>query len=83
MASITLWLYNRRFLKPQVWVVAEVVTFSFNPIVSTCVLNQSRGHWLLLDTLTMNMETKLLQLFKSFEVSNPFEVEILLLHKHM
>jgi hypothetical protein len=37
-----------------------------NPIVSTCVMNQSKGHWLLSNALTitisliMNMEVKLL-----------------------
>jgi hypothetical protein len=57
---------QHRILKAQVWVVAKVVTFALNLIVSTCVLNQSKGHRLLLDaltiiiTLTMNMEIELL-----------------------
>jgi hypothetical protein len=56
---------QHRILKAQVWVVAKVVTFALNLIVSTCVLNQSKGHWLLLDALTiiiiltMNMEIEL------------------------
>jgi hypothetical protein len=72
-----------------VWVVVKEVTFALNPIVSTCVLNQSRGHWLLLDTLTitvtliMNMEIKLLQLFSSTEIFDLFEVKILVLHRNM
>ncbi len=71
------------------WGDVEVVTFALNPIVSTCKLNQSRGHWLLPITLTititliMNMEIKLLQLFSSFEVSDLFEVKILFLHRNM
>ncbi len=56
---------QHRVLKAQVWAVAKVVTFALNLIVSTCVLNQSKGHWLSLDalpiiiTLTMNMEIEL------------------------
>jgi hypothetical protein len=52
------------------------------------VLNQSKGQLLsdaltTIVTLTMNMEAKLLQLFNPFEVFEPFEVEILVLHKNM
>jgi hypothetical protein len=60
--------------KAQVWVVVEVVTFCLNPIVSTCVMNQSRGHWLLSNALTIvialivNMETTLLPLFGGLEI---------------
>jgi hypothetical protein len=68
-----------------VWVVVEAITFALNFVISTCVLNQSKGQWMLnaliiVITLTMNMEVDLLQLYSSFEVSDPFEVEILLLH---
>ncbi len=79
MASKKLWFYNIRFLKAQVWVVVEVITFALNHVVLTCVLNQSRGHWLLFNTLTtcvtliVKMETKLLQLSNLFKVLNPFE----------
>ncbi len=56
---------QHRVLKAQVWAIVKVVTFALNLIVSTCVLNQSKGHWLLLDALTiiiiltMNMEIEL------------------------
>ncbi len=43
---------QQRMPKAQVWVVVEVVTSCLNSIVSRCVMNQSRGNWLLLDTLT-------------------------------
>jgi hypothetical protein len=69
-------------------VVVEAITLALNLVTSTCVLNQSKGQWLLnaltiVITLTMNMEVELLQLYSPFEVSNPFEVEILLLHWNM
>jgi hypothetical protein len=53
------------------------------------VLHQSKGHWLLSNALTIaitlivNMEPKLLQLSSPSKVSDPFEVEILLLHRNM
>jgi hypothetical protein len=31
------------------WDIIEVITFALNLVVLTCVLNQSKGHWLLLD----------------------------------
>ncbi len=61
------------------WVVVEVVTSTLNPIISTCVLNQSKGHWLLSNTLTiaitltMNMEVELLEMASPFEFFDPFE----------
>jgi hypothetical protein len=56
---------QQKMPKAQVWVVVKVVTFCLNRIVSTFVMNQSRGHWLLLDALTIvitlivNMEATL------------------------
>jgi hypothetical protein len=52
-------------------------------------MNQSRGHWLLLNalttfiTLTMEMEVALLELSTWPKIFDPFEVEILLLHRNM
>jgi hypothetical protein len=72
-----------------VWAIVEALTFALNPIVSTCVLNQLGGHWLLSNALTiiiiltMTMEVKLLQLFNVSKVSNLFEAKILFLHKNM
>jgi len=65
---------QQRMPKAQVWAVVEVVTSCLNPIVSTCVMNQSRGHWLLSNALTIvialivNMETTLLPLFGGPEI---------------
>jgi hypothetical protein len=71
-----------------VQVVVEAIIFALNLVASTCVLNQSKGQWLLnaltiVITLTMNMEVELLQLYSLFEIFNPFEVEILFLHWNM
>jgi hypothetical protein len=55
-----------KVLEAQMWAITKIVTFALNPIISTCVLNQSKGHWLLLNvliiaiTLIVNMEVKLL-----------------------
>ncbi len=35
------------------WVVYEAITHCLNLVVMACVLNQSRGHWLLLNALTI------------------------------
>jgi hypothetical protein len=36
---------------PRIWVVCEVVVNILSPIVNGCILNQSQGHWLLLNAL--------------------------------
>jgi len=66
MVSKNLWLYNiYKVLKAQVWAIVEVVTSTLKLIVLTFMLNQSEGHWLLLETLTttitliVNMGAKL------------------------
>ena len=33
------------------WAVARIVTETLNPVVKQCVLNQTRGYWLLSDAL--------------------------------
>jgi hypothetical protein len=33
------------------WHIFQIIVDVLSPIVSTCVLNQSRGHWLLSDVL--------------------------------
>jgi len=72
-----------------VWVIVETITFTLNLVISNYVMNQSRGHWLLLNalttsiTLTMEMEVALLELSTWPKIFDPFEVEILLLHRNM
>ncbi len=74
---------QQRMLKAQVWAIIEVITSYLNSIVSTCVMNQSRSHWLLSDTLTItiaftiNMEITLFPCFTGLEIFESFENEIL------
>jgi len=76
-------------LKAQVWAIVEVITSTLNHFVSTCVMNKSRGHWLLSNaltitiTLTMEMEVALLELSIKLEIFDLFEAKIHFLHKNM
>jgi hypothetical protein len=80
---------KRIISKAQVLAIVEAITSTLNHVVSTCVMNQSRGHWLLSDaltltiTFTMEMEAQLLELSVGLEIFDLFEVEIHLLHKSM
>ncbi len=71
------------------WVIVEAITFTLNLVVSACVMNQSRGRWLLLDaltttiTFTMEMEAHLLELSTRPKIFDLFKVEICLLHRNM
>jgi hypothetical protein len=38
-----------------VWAIAEAITFTLNHVISACVMNQSRCHWLFLDALTITI----------------------------
>ncbi len=75
--------------KAQVLAIAEAITSILNHVVFACVMNQSRGHWLLSDaltltiTFTMEMEAQLLELSVGLEIFDLFQVEIHLLHKSM
>jgi hypothetical protein len=50
-----------------------------NPVVNACVMNQSRGHWLLLDALitivniSLNMEVEVMGLGDGFEILDEFD----------
>jgi hypothetical protein len=35
---------QQRILKAQMWVIVEAIRYMWNLIVSTCVMNQSKGH---------------------------------------
>jgi hypothetical protein len=51
------------------WDVTKVVTLTLNHMVIACVMNQSHGHWLLLDVLTtaitriVNLQSKMVYMF--------------------
>ncbi len=80
---------QQRVQKAQVWDVVEVITSCLNLFVSTYVMNQSRGHWMLLDSLTItialivSMEAALLPLSGRPEIFDSFENEIFVLHRNM
>jgi len=71
--------------KAQVWAIVEAITSCLNPIGNACVVNQPRGHWLILDALTttinisLNMEAKIVGLGDGFEILDEFDLEILTL----
>jgi hypothetical protein len=44
--------YNKKFLKTKVWKITNAITTVSNLIVVACVMNKSKGHWLLFDALT-------------------------------
>jgi hypothetical protein len=72
-----------------VWVITEAITFTLNLVVFVCAMNQSKGHWLLSNaltisiTLTMEMEAQLLEISIGLEIFDLFETKICLLHKNM
>ncbi len=47
---------------PLTWHICQIVVDCLTPVVTTCVLNQSRGHWLLSDafhsTIPMSLKLK-------------------------
>ncbi len=37
------------------WAIVETIIVCLNLVVITCVLNQSRGHWILFDVLVIEI----------------------------
>ncbi len=56
------------------WVITKAIISVLNLVVTTCVMNQSQGHWLLSNALStciapiVNMEVKFEQVFDGIEV---------------
>ncbi len=81
--------YSNEFLRPQVWVVAEVITSCLNPIMNVRVMNSSRGHWLLLDSLNIiinisfNMEVEVVGLGDRSQILEGFDSKFFILQKNM
>jgi len=46
---------QQSILKAQVWAIAKIILACLNLVVIICVLNQSRGHWLLFDILMIKI----------------------------
>jgi hypothetical protein len=76
---------QQKMSKAQVWAIVKVITSCLNSIVSACVMNQSRSHWLLSNaltiiiTFTINMESTLFLFSGGLENFDSFEIEILVL----
>jgi hypothetical protein len=50
---------NARVPPPLTWHICRIIVDSLGPIVSTCILNQSKGHWLLNDALIFSISVSL------------------------
>jgi len=42
---------NARVQPPLTWHIFHIIVDFFDPFMSTCILNQCKGHWLLSDAL--------------------------------
>jgi hypothetical protein len=50
---------SARVPPPLTWHICYIIADSFDLVVSTCILNQSRGHWLLSDALNFAISMSL------------------------
>jgi len=81
-------LLQQKNPEAEVWVIANAIRSVLKPIVTTCVMNYSRGHWLLCDASTIyiflivHMEAKFEHVLNGIKVQDAFNVE-LLLHPNM
>jgi hypothetical protein len=50
---------NVRVPPPLTWHICHIIVAYFSPVVSICILNQSRGHWLLSDALNFAISMNL------------------------
>ncbi len=64
--SIILYFSKQNFVRmsarvplPLTWHICHIIVDSLGPIVSACILNQSRGHWLLSDALNFAISMSL------------------------
>jgi hypothetical protein len=76
--------FTTKVPKAQVWAIVKVVTSTCG---NTCVINQSHGHWLLSNVLTITITLIVdlqFEMAKMFQVSdgtkalNPFDSKLLL-----
>jgi hypothetical protein len=55
MGSIGQCFYNNKVCKAKVRVTIEAITNVLNSIVTSCLMNQSKGDWLLFVALTTSI----------------------------
>ncbi len=67
------------------WAIAKAITFDLNHVVLAYVLNQSKGHWLLITITILQWTWKLsyCDFFARLEFFNPIETKIFLKHISM
>jgi len=81
------WCCINKFLRPKFWVVANAIISYLNLIMITCMMNQSRGHWLLSNALTtivnisFSMEVEVMGLGDRFEIIDEFDLELFFIQK--
>jgi len=69
-----------------VWAIDEAIIHYLNHVVTTCILNQSRGHWLLSNALAtminliMVMEFEIDPLVDGNDTFDLFDVELHMLN---
>jgi hypothetical protein len=50
---------NARIPPPLTWHFCHIIVDSLGHVVSTCILNKSKGHWLLSDALKFSISMSL------------------------
>ncbi len=80
-------MLHQQIPKTQVWVVAKAIISYLNFIMITCMMNQSRGHWLLSNALTIivnisfKVEVEAMGLGDRFEIIEIFDLELFFIQK--
>jgi hypothetical protein len=71
-----------RIFKAQVWAIVKIVTNRLNLVVITCVMSQSRGHYLLSNALTITINLIMVMEFETdpFDVNETFDLFDVELH---
>ncbi|KAJ7552447.1 hypothetical protein O6H91_06G055400 [Diphasiastrum complanatum] len=80
-----------RVPSPQIWAIAGAVSSTLIPVVKRCVLNQTRGYWLLSDALVAALKLCMQMGQASYIIHNSmvadcngdFDAELELLNAHM
>jgi hypothetical protein len=95
--NVTIFYYGRQkyvalqqmYFKPKCVLLLKRSHFPSILIVLTCAMKSTKGPFIVVKCfdkttiLLMNMEVELLEFFSKTEISNPFEVDIFLLHRNM
>jgi hypothetical protein len=89
MGSNRQWHYNRGFLKLKYGQLQKHLPPEFLIMFTTCVMNQSQGHWFLSNALitcinlTQAIEIKMGWVFDGTNVLDPFDHEVFFFQKHV